>query len=84
MREIPNSLGANDETTEEYVKRLEDIVKNWHKRHTSMSYKLKQHIKARPKKIPAWNPTEDYDGYYIISDIDDWFEQLKIIVEVKV
>jgi len=78
-REIPNSLGWEPETNEEYTKRLEGIVKSWHKTHTTMTYKLKQHI----KKLPHLNPHIREDYPLTTEAIDDWFQELKIIVSTK-
>ena len=75
-----NPYKETGETYGEYIARLEKIIYRWHERYTTLSYKLIEQIKAWPEKIPAWNPTENYTGYYVTSDIDKWFEELKEIV----
>ena len=52
--------------------------------YTTVMNRIINHIEKWPKKIPAWNPTEDYTGFYVIKDIDSWLDQLKIIVGFSV
>ena len=45
--------------------------------YTEYDRMIREHIKNFPKKIPAWNKTEDYDGFYVPKAVDDWLQGLK-------
>ena len=57
-----------DETYDEVINRYGDIISRWHTTHTTMLYKLKQHLK-----------TYDY-GVLGNDELNSWFDELKSII----
>jgi hypothetical protein len=74
------------ETYGEYVKRLEDIIYNWHDTHTTMLFKLKELRKEFPQKrwmsLP-YNPDPEVDGgpeVYSEWEVEEWLAKLDVIL----
>ena len=65
-----------DETYDEVINRYSDIISSWHATHTTMLYKLKQHIKDFPEQ-------DHYANYNRDATYQNWFDELKMIVVDK-
>ncbi len=60
------------ETYGEYIKRLEDIIYNWHDTHTTMLFKLKQFISMLKEEADTTDKArkEEHRGEWCYSEHD--------------